>query len=225
MARFAGSGYSVSPINLSTAGGGAGAAAGIVDFGAMYGSQRATSPKFDQLSAAAQKNETDITTAGMEAEANVMGQGIASAGQAQAYKMQAEASVEAAKAEAEATKSAGMMSSIGTIASAGIGLLAKSDETIKNDIKPIDTALEKLRNLKPVTFHYKEEYSSSPERMHHGFIAQEFQKVLPDATYFDESIGKLAIDTGDVIGLLVRANQELEARIGMLEAKQALATV
>ena len=224
MARFAGSGYSVSPINFSTAGGGAGAAASIVDYGAMYGSQRATSPKFDQLSAAAQKNETDIKTTGMEAEANVMGQGIASTAQTQGYKMQAEASIEAAKAEAEATKSYGLMSGIGQIASAAIPLLG-SDETIKNDIKPIDTALEKLRNLKPVTFYYKEEYSDSPERMHHGFIAQEFQKVLPDATYYDESIGKLAIDTSDVIGLLVRANQELEARIGMLEAKQALATV
>jgi hypothetical protein len=115
-----------------------------------------------------------------------------------------------------------MMGAIGSIGGALIGL---SDESTKSDVKRIDTALETLRNLKPVTFHYKEEYSSSPERMHHGFIAQEFQKVLPDATYFDESIGKLTIDTGDVIGLLVRANQELEERIGMLEAKQALATV
>jgi len=115
-----------------------------------------------------------------------------------------------------------MMGAIGSIGGALIGL---SDETTKSDVKRIDSALEKLRNLKPVTFHYKEEFSTSPERMHHGFIAQEFQKVLPDATYFDESVGKMCIDTGDVIGLLVRANQELEARIGMLEAKQALATV
>jgi hypothetical protein len=98
-------------------------------------------------------------------------------------------------------------------------------------VKRIDTALETLRNLKPVTFHYKEEFSSSPERMHHGFIAQEFQKVLPDATYFDESIGKMCIDTGDVIGLLVRANQTKSLKqnkkhaLDMLEAKQALATV
>jgi hypothetical protein len=114
---------------------------------------------------------------------------------------------------------------MGAIGSIGGALIGLSDETTKSDIKPIETALETLRNLKPVTFHYKEEYSSSPERMHHGFVAQEFQKVLPDATYFDESVGKMCIDTGDVIGLLVRANQELEARIGMLEAKQALATV
>jgi len=127
-----------------------------------------------------------------------------------------------AEKQAEASKQGSIMGAIGSIGGALIGL---SDETTKTDVKRIDTALEKLRNLRPVTFHYKEEFSTSPERMHHGFIAQEFHKVLPDATYFDESIGKMCIDTGDVIGLLVRANQELEARIGMLEAKQALATV
>jgi len=159
---------------------------------------------------------------GMQAAAQVTGAGIQSFGQTQAAAMQAKATIEAAEAQAEASKSSSMMGAIGSIGGALIGL---SDETTKYDVKRIDSALETLRNLKPVTFHYKEEYSSSPERMHHGFIAQEFQKVLPDATYFDDSIGKMCIDTGDLIGLLVRANQELEARIGMLEAKQALATV
>jgi hypothetical protein len=61
--------------------------------------------------------------------------------------------------------------------------------------------------------------------MHHGFIAQEYQKVMPDATYYDETIGKLCIDTVDLIGLLVRANQQLETRITRIEAKQALELV
>jgi len=100
-----------------------------------------------------------------------------------------------------------------------------SDESTKHTVDTIDDALETLRNLRPVTFFYKEEYSASPERMHHGFIAQEFQKEMPDATYYDESIGKLCIDTTDLIGLLVRANQQLETRLMRLEAKQALAAV
>ena len=82
-----------------------------------------------------------------------------------------------------------------------------------------------LRQLKPVSFYYKEEYSAHPERMHYGFIAQDYKDVMPDATYYDESIGKLCIDTGELIGLLVRANQQLETRIARLEAKEALATV
>ena len=221
--RFAGD---FEPIQLQSgrSGGNYSAAAGAVDLGNSFAAQREKAPKYDELSSAAMQTQSAEKRAAMEAEANVMSNGIASLGQTKSAQMTAQAQIEAAEKSAEASKQGAMMGGIAKIATAGIGLLG-SDETIKTDIKRIDTALETLRNLKPVTFHYKEEYSSSPERMHHGFIAQEFQKVLPDATYFDESIGKLAIDTGDVIGLLVRANQELEARIGMLEAKQALATV
>ena len=61
--------------------------------------------------------------------------------------------------------------------------------------------------------------------MHHGFIAQDYQQVMPDATYYDESTGKLCIDTVDLIGLLVRGIQQLEARVTRLEAEKALAGV
>ena len=224
--RFAGSktGAEFAPISLQSgaSGGNYSAAAGVVDIGNSFAAQREKAPRFDQLSAQAMKIASEERTAAMNAEANVLGTGMQAYGQTKGAALQAQAQIEAAEKQASASKMGSMMGAIGSIGGALIGL---SDETTKFDVKRIDTALETLRNLRPVTFHYKEEFSSSPERMHHGFIAQEFQKVLPDATYFDDSVGKLAIDTGDVIGLLVRANQELEARIGMLEAKQALATV
>ena len=224
MTRFAGSAVDFTPASLSAAGGGSNysSAAGVVDVNNAYKAQREKAPRYDQLSATAMATNSAEKQAAMNAEGQVMSAGIQSLGQAKAGQMQAQASIAAAEAQASASKTGSMMGAIGSIGGALIGL---SDETTKSDVKRIDSALEKLRNLKPVTFHYKEEFSTSPERMHHGFIAQEFQKVLPDATYFDESVGKMCIDTGDVIGLLVRANQELEARIGMLEAKQALATV
>ena len=115
------------------------------------------------------------------------------------------------------------MSAIGGIASAGIGLL--SDEETKHTIDELEYACDVLRELRPVTFFYKDEYSANPERMHYGFIAQEFQKVMPDATYVDGSINKLTIDTSELIALLVRANQELQSRVTRLEAKNALLTV
>ena len=149
--------------------------------------------------------------AAMQAEAAVVGAAV-----------QAKAQVKAAEKSASASKTGSMFGAIGSIAGAAIGL---SDETTKHTVDTIDDALETLRNLRPVTFFYKEEFSSSPERMHHGFIAQEFQEVVPDATYYDESLGKLCIDTTDLIGLLVRANQQLETRLTRLEAKQALAAV
>ena len=224
--RFAGSqsGVSFEPMSMASgaSGGNYGAAASAVDLGNSFAAQREKAPRYDQLSAAAMQNASAEKTAAMNAEASVLGTSMQAYGQSKGAALQAQAQIEAAEKQAAASKSSSMMGAIGSIGGALIGL---SDETTKSDVKRIDSALETLRNLRPVTFHYKEEFSSSPERLHHGFIAQEFQKVLPDATYFDESVGKMCIDTGDVIGLLVRANQELEARIGMLEAKQALATV
>lgn len=126
--------------------------------------------------------------------------------------------------QAGATKRAGIFSALGTVASAALPFVL-SDETTKHTIERIDDALALLRQLKPVSFYYKEEYSAYPERMHYGFIAQDYKDVMPDATYYDESIGKMCIDTGELIGLLVRANQQLETRIARLEAKEALATV
>ena len=222
--RFAGSGIDLTPMSLASgaSGGNYGAAAGINDIADTFGALAARRPRYDQISAAAMENASAEKISAIDAEASVLGTGIQAYGQIKGAKLQAEAAKAAADKQAAASKTGSFLGAIGSI---GGALIALSDETTKHDVKRIDSALEKLRNLRPVTFYYKDEYSSNPERMHHGFIAQEFQKVLPDATYFDGSIGKLTIDTGDVIGLLVRANQELEARIGMLEAKQALATV
>ena len=137
----------------------------------------------------------------------------------------AELQAEAAKKAASAQKSAGIM---GGVVQAGVGILGAalmSDETTKNTIEDIEDALTTLRSLRPVTFYYNEEYSSSPERLHHGFIAQEYQKVMPDATYFDEHKGKLCIDTVELIGLLVRGIQQLETRVARMEAANALVGV
>ena len=197
----------------------AGSAADAVSTSAIYGELRANSPKFDQIAATAAEARMKERVASMNAEANMAQAGI----QAASAIEQAEAQAAAMKAQAGAAKSAGMMSAIGGIASAGIGLL--SDEETKHTIDAIENACEILRELRPVTFFYKEQYSAAPERMHYGFIAQEYQKVMPDATYYDESIGKLCIDPTEVISILVRANQELQARVSRLEAKQALAAV
>ncbi len=142
-----------------------------------------------------------------------------------------DARIKAAKIQSDAAKSSyqkqakgNMFGSIlGAVGSIGVGLL--SDERTKNTIETIDNALGTLRDLRPVTFYYNEEYSSSPERLHHGFIAQEYAKVLPDATYFDESVEKMCIDTGELIALLVRSVQQLETRISHMEAVQALVGV
>tara|TARA_X000001388_G_scaffold73120_1_gene64464 strand:+ start:326 stop:985 length:660 start_codon:yes stop_codon:yes gene_type:complete len=181
---------------------------------------RSRSPKYGQLGQLGIGIEAQEKSQAMAAEADVKSRQILADASVESAQMQADAQKSAAN---EASQGAMMGSVFGAIGSIGAGLL--SDETTKDNIETIDTALATLRQLRPVTFQYNEEYSSSPERLHHGFTAQEFSKILPDATYFDESTGKLCIDTGDLIGLLVRAVQELETRITHMEAVQALTGV
>ena len=143
-----------------------------------------------------------------------------------------EAYVEVAKMKADAQKKAseqGKNSSIfGGIVKTGASLLGAallSDERAKNTINDIDDALKTLRELRPVTFYYNEEYSCNPERQHHGFIAQEYKEVLPSATYYDDDLDRYCIDTHELVALLVRSVQQLENRVARLEATKALAGV
>ena len=197
----------------------AASAADAVSTAAIYGELRANSPNYDEIASTAEEARMNERVASMTAEANMASAGI----NAKAQIAAAEEQAAAMKAQGAAAKKGGMMSAFGGIAAAGIGLL--SDEETKHTIDELENACAVLRELRPVTFFYKEEYSSSPERMHYGFIAQEYQKVMPDATYYDETTGKLCIDPIELISLLVRANQELQARVSRMEAKQALQAV
>ena len=197
----------------------AGSAADAVSVGSIYGALRDSAPDYDKIAATAATNRAEERVAAMNAEATMTQAGISAAGNVKAAEEQAEGM----RAQAGATKKAGMMSAIGGIAAAGIGLL--SDEETKHTIDELEYACDILRELRPVTFFYKEEYSAHPERMHYGFIAQEYQKVMPDATYVDGATNKLCIDPIELISILVRANQELQARVTRLEAKQALVSV
>ena len=226
--NFAGSGsqkgFQVqSPNFRMRSSGGFGAAAGMTDTAGVFQANRQRAPKYDQQSATDMATRAAERNAITKAEAQTHAQGLQSIASVKSAKMIADAQVAAAEKQAGAAKSSAMMSGIGSIAGAALGLL--SDETTKTNIERIDDALTTLRELRPVTFHYSEEFSTSPERMHHGFIAQDYARVMPDATYYDESMGKMCIDTGDLIGLLVRAVQQLETRVMCLEAEKALAGV
>jgi len=170
---------------------------------------------------------TNIDAAGYEergirdANTKVRNSLIAQTANVKATEIAAEARVQAAREQAAGSQ-------FGSVVKAGVGLLGSvllSDERTKNTIEHIDDALSTLRQLKPVTYYYNEEYSSNPERIHNGFIAQEYAKVLPAATYYDDSLDRLCIDTGELIALLVRGVQQLESRVTRMEAKNALVEV
>ena len=86
-----------------------------------------------------------------------------------------------------------------------------SDIKLKENVEVIPNALEKVKELKGVNFNYKKDGKRST-----GLIAQDLQKVLPEAVYTTNDIETkeehLAINYGLVIGLLVEAIKELESK-------------
>ena len=156
-----------------------------------------------------------------EANASVAANAIGNMGAVKAAEIKADAAKQAAQKQAQG-------SIFGSVVKSGIGLIGSallSDEKTKNNIEHIQDALAVLRELRPVTFYYNEEYSSTPERLHHGFIAQEYAKHMPDATYYDDSIDSMCIDTIELIALLVRSVQQLETKVARMEAQHVLAGV
>jgi hypothetical protein len=61
---------------------------------------------------------------------------------------------------------------------------SQSDERLKNIIKPIANALEKVDQLHPVIYSWKADNTNEP---HPGLIAQDVIKVQPEAVSYDES--------------------------------------
>ena len=94
-----------------------------------------------------------------------------------------------------------------------------SDIRLKENIEIISNPLDKVKQLKGITFNYKKDGKRST-----GLIAQDLQKVLPDAVYESSDIDNdeekhLAIRYGNTVGLLVEAIKELTAKIEKLEGK------
>ena len=198
-------------------------AASLGQLGTVYSAYRENAPEYGQIQRNSLAARGAVNRAGIQAESAVRSQGLQAAGDIKASKLLAEAQKDAANTEAKGSMMGSIFSAIGTIG--GAALMSGSDETIKNTIEELDDALSLLRELRPVSFYYNEEYTTEPNRLHYGFIAQEYQKHMPDATYVDETHGKLCIDTNELIGLLVRSIQQLETRIHRMEAKEALAGV
>ena len=105
------------------------------------------------------------------------------------------------------------------------GLWNPSDIKLKEGIEVIDNALDKVKQLKGITYTLK----SDGNRLT-GLIAQDLEKVLPEKAVYtsktiaderegEESEEHLAIRYGNTVGLLVEAIKELEARVKELENK------
>lgn len=97
-----------------------------------------------------------------------------------------------------------------------------SDERYKKNIKPIENALDKILSLNGVTFNWDKSKTDMnlDDANHLGLIAQEVEKVLPQAvtTGNDENETKSVAYT-DIVPVLIEAIKELKAELDILKAK------
>jgi hypothetical protein len=99
-----------------------------------------------------------------------------------------------------------------------------SDSRIKEDIQPLASGLDVVEKLNPVTYKYKETWSSD-QSVQSGFIAQELLTALDGQIYVDGVVqqggteGYYSVAYQNLIPVLAKAIQELKAKNDSLEAR------
>jgi len=93
-----------------------------------------------------------------------------------------------------------------------------SDEKLKENIKVVSDALDKVEALRGVTFDWKRDAKSSA-----GVIAQDVMGVLPEAVKevqgLNDKDSYLSVNYNALTSILIEAIKDLSAKIKVLEAK------
>lgn len=90
------------------------------------------------------------------------------------------------------------------------GMTCSSDERLKEDIKPIPYALEKLDEVEGVTFKWKDR-GPADESRHMGFIAQKVERVAPELVLEDDR-GFKQVNYANFVALLTEALKDFFKR-------------
>jgi hypothetical protein len=94
-------------------------------------------------------------------------------------------------------------------------ITAFSDARVKENINPIVNALEKIRELRGVTY---TGIGSTVKKI--GVIAQEIEKILPEVVATDDTPDHYkSVAYGNITALLIEGIKELAAKVDALEGK------
>ena len=111
----------------------------------------------------------------------------------------------------------------GTINATSTSISGISDQSLKENIRDLETGLAQVMALKPRRFDWKEE-TKIGEKNVAGFVAQEVEQVLPELVYdyqYSENVTKKSLKMGDILPTLVKAIQEQQTLITSLTARIA----
>ena len=92
-------------------------------------------------------------------------------------------------------------------------ITAFSDKTLKKDVITLENSLDKVLNLRGVSF---TKIDSNKKGI--GVIAQEVQEVLPEVVV-ENSDGILSVAYGNIVGVLIEAIKEQQKQIDELKSK------
>ena len=112
----------------------------------------------------------------------------------------------------------GALQTISDVAKIGASIAAAfSDMRLKEDIKPAEPGIDEIMQLEPSTFTWKD---SGEKDL--GLIAQDVEKVLPDAVVTMPGTDYLGLKPMSLIATLVNAVKELKAEIDELKAERVV---
>ena len=118
---------------------------------------------------------------------------------------------------ASTTSSSYQIYATGAIYATG-DIVGSSDERLKTEIKTIPNALDKVLQLRGVTYKWKEkqeENNITETRM--GVIAQEILDIIPEVVTHDVENDRYGVSYGHITGLLIEAIKQQQEQINQLK--------
>jgi hypothetical protein len=108
--------------------------------------------------------------------------------------------------------------SVGTVSRTSDGTLitGASDIRLKENIVPLQKSLDKVLQLNGVSFTWK---ADPGKKQSIGFIAQEFEKVIPELVFTNETDGYKGINYAEVSAVLVEAMKEQQKFIEEIKSE------
>ena len=98
-----------------------------------------------------------------------------------------------------------------------------SDQSVKENIEPLKYGLDTLMQLNPVQFEFIDQYKNYGEGLQIGNIAQDIEKIIPEAVFVTPSTGLKGIDYNQFHGIYIKAIQDQQKIIeGLIERIEQL---
>ena len=93
-------------------------------------------------------------------------------------------------------------------------IIGMSDSRLKRNVETITGAMDLVKQMNGVRFIWRKDGKHSL-----GLIAQEVQKVIPEAVTYNKDNNSYGVKYGNLVGLLINAVKELEQRVVELEKR------